>query len=73
MNKPELKPCPFCGGKSRWCGENNPKTEDDHICHEITCDTCSYQFVLYSKEVQDAETIEEAKDFAKKIWNNRCP
>lgn len=33
----ELKNCPLCGGKTRWCGEGNTNPEDDHLCDHIVC------------------------------------
>ena len=33
----ELKNCPLCGSKTRWCGEGNPDPKDDHLCDHILC------------------------------------
>lgn len=33
----ELKKCPLCGSKVKWCGENEPDPEDNHLCDHIQC------------------------------------
>jgi hypothetical protein len=66
-----LKDCPFCGSAPRWCGEDNPDPEDDHSCDEIMCDGCGVQVNVTSTEVQQAETIYEARSLSAKLWNTR--
>ncbi|WP_368924674.1 hypothetical protein [Providencia sp. 1709051003] len=33
----ELKKCPLCDSKVKWCGENEPDPEDNHLCDHIEC------------------------------------
>ncbi|HBC5015953.1 TPA: hypothetical protein KET99_000158 [Proteus mirabilis] len=33
----ELKKCPLCGSKVKWCGESEPNPEDSHLCDHIEC------------------------------------
>lgn len=32
-----LLPCPLCNAPVKWCGENEPDSEDNHLCHHIRC------------------------------------
>jgi hypothetical protein len=64
----DLKPC-SCGAKVRWCGDNNPDPEDDHMCHHIHCDNCGIHFSFEADD--DAESIEELREATAKLWNTR--
>lgn len=33
----ELKNCPFCDSKAKWCGEDEADPDDNHLCHHIRC------------------------------------
>lgn len=46
MSEIHLKNCPFCDSAVKWCGENEPDPEDDHLCHHIRCTNpdCSADF-----------------------------
>jgi len=64
----KLKPCPFCGGEVRWCGDD---PADKHECHEIHCDGCGAHFSCNPNELPEADTLEEEKDLQAKAWNQR--
>lgn len=32
-----LLPCPLCNSPVKWCGENEPNPDDNHLCHHIQC------------------------------------
>ncbi|GMO52594.1 MAG: hypothetical protein Pg6C_18340 [Treponemataceae bacterium] len=56
--KPELKPCPFCGGKARI--ESGYGRHDDGFCF-VLCENCY------------AETAEEkGEESAAARWNRRA-
>lgn len=48
----ELKACPLCASPVRWCGENEPDPEDNHVCHHIVCtnEECKADFDFQIKE-----------------------
>jgi hypothetical protein len=68
----ELKPCLSCGNTPRWCGENNPDPEDDHVCHQIHCDSCGVQFDVDSFDANNAVDIIETRAVIAKAWNTRA-
>lgn len=64
----ELKPCPFCGNKVDWCG-NDP--DEPHKCHQITCNTCGNFDLGKSAPENVWETIEGAQDYCLGQFNKR--
>ena len=42
-NKPELKPCPFCGGKGRVIDNKNVKADFSPLLYAIQCTGCEMQ------------------------------
>lgn len=64
----KLLPCPFCGGKARWCGDD-PK--EPHDCDQIVCTECEMQFNSYHETVKAGDTLEKARVAMSKLWNNR--
>lgn len=63
----ELKPCPFCASPVKWCGENEPDPEDNHLCHHIQCTNveCGADFDFQTSNIEllpddcDGMTAEE--------------
>ena len=62
----ELKPCPFCGGEAKWCGDD---PEDKHECHFIVCKPCGYEFNFSADSNPD--TLEELRSEVMVGWNRR--
>ncbi len=68
----ELDFCPFCRSEVRWCGENEPCSEDDHECHHIFCDDCKIRFEVESKEANDAEDMSMLRAISAIAFNKRA-
>lgn len=62
MKNIELKSCPFCQSPVRWCGENEPDPEDNHVCHHIVCTNvnCGADFDFHLPSSSDEEFEEES-------------
>ena len=58
----ELKPCPFCGGQSRWCDCGSP-------CHIIECTQCEASIDMAGND--NPETVEELQRICVDRYNNR--
>ena len=61
MSAPELKPCPFCGGKA-----NAGFFPGDY---DISCDNCQFSI---SRHISDCGGEDEAKATAVLDWNTRA-
>lgn len=61
MKTIELKNCPFCSSPVRWCGENEPDPEDNHVCHHIACTNsdCGADFDFQLPSSTDEEFEED--------------
>lgn len=71
MNSPELNNCPFCGNAVRWCGENNLIPSDDHLCHQIACDTCEANFDINVFQLKCENSWDEALQEISDRFNKR--
>lgn len=82
----DLRPCPFCLSRVRWCGEGEKNPEDNHLCHHIQCTNpeCGADFNFINTdddllpddpETLDAMTAEEClqplRDECRKRFNRR--
>ena len=64
---PDLKPCPFCGGKARirtWVTSRVPNVSKAIVI----CQECSASTDLFYEKVGDAEFVFEAIE----AWNRRA-
>ncbi|RJK66688.1 hypothetical protein CMV60_10345 [Serratia marcescens] len=80
----KLNDCPLCNSNTKWCGENEPHHEDNHLCHQIVCTNKScgarFDFDVSNKELlpeeTDDKTAEELMEFLRaesaKRFNARC-
>lgn len=64
----ELKPCPFCGGPVRWCG-NDPN--EPHACHQIICEACSVSINFQGAKIHLEPDLDEVKRLSAQAWNKR--
>jgi len=79
----ELKNCPFCDSKVKWCGEDELDPEDNHLCHHIRCTNpkCAADFDFNTDNVEllpddtDDMSVEEVmksfRDECAKRFNSR--
>ena len=68
---PELKPCPFCGGKAEWCELVQNEDGGTHCCDQIVCTACEYNFDANSEKVAQAYGVNAARVETAKVWNKR--
>ena len=64
MEKPELLPCPFCGGKA----ESETWTDNDYYVPAVFCTECGAKILADGKTFQKGRTSNEAIK-----WNRRVP
>lgn len=79
----ELKKCPFCGSDVKWCGENEPDPEDNHLCDHIECTNadCGADFSfthnndIYpdnSDDMTPEELMQIDRDYSAQRFNRRA-
>ena len=72
MNEPELKPCPFCGGKANIKGANKKGYALIIWCE---CNDCNARTSGYCPDLENEDTsiesIERCKIKAIEAWNRR--
>nr|ELR5174841.1 hypothetical protein [Providencia rettgeri]ELR5197685.1 hypothetical protein [Providencia rettgeri] len=79
----ELKKCPLCGGKVKWCGENEPDPEDNHLCDHIQCTNADcgadFSFIhnndIYpdnSDDMDPEELMQIDRDYSAQRFNRRA-
>lgn len=76
MKTPELKPCPFCGGKAtiREKGHGYTGAGEFLIYHEIGCCQCEITFEGESRfRIKDGQAVFSVNAYEKCInaWNRR--
>lgn len=64
----KLKPCPFCDGEARWCGEGDDSCGNQD-CPHIHCDNCGMHFSFEGKYT--GETLNELRLITLEAWNRR--
>jgi hypothetical protein len=66
----ELKPCPFCSGKSEWCGDD---PNGKHTCHIILCRTCGDFDLAHAADPKNiTEDIGDLRNKIAVIYNRRA-
>jgi hypothetical protein len=60
-----LKPCPFCSGVARFCGDAT------HECHIIVCSGCGITVDGDGTALGECETLEATRDAMATKWNVR--
>lgn len=61
MNKPVLKPCPFCGGKASLFSVEQP---DGSTTYEVDCENADC-------EVSACTAMHDTPEEAAAVWNKR--
>ncbi|MFU9002900.1 hypothetical protein [Proteus sp. TSJ240517] len=79
----ELKKCPLCGSKVKWCGESESNPEDNHLCDHIQCTNtdCHADFSfthnndIYpdnSDDMTPEELMQIDRDYSAQRFNRRA-
>ena len=78
MDKPELKPCPFCGGKPQLCTLSNSSSHFGvGFEFEIACTSCKiklpnrFEILLHLEENGELKITKDDREIAVAAWNRR--
>ena len=69
MDKPELKPCPFCGGKAKLKLGMPYQQKPDRKQAFVQCTSCQAKTITYFR--LPYQSWEDTKRYAIEAWNRR--
>ena len=79
MSEPNLKPCPFCGGKAVFFVKDHATSEmKSYWCIGVYCTKCNltspklYSLTLALGTNAEIQTIEDERQHAVDDWNRRA-
>jgi len=72
VQKPVLRPCPFCNGNVDWCEDRlDSGVDHGHACHLVYCPQCKFHFDLDNDAARQAPDMLALYDAVAAAWNNR--